>query len=397
MKKNYLYIMLIFVGATVNSCIEEIDFETQDFEGILVIEGNLTNEVKNQQVIISRTFTFEEEEVPFERNANVRVVDIFNTVYTFNEVTPGVYESNQPFGAQPGNEYKLQVTTSGGRNYESGFIATPQANEIDNVYAVRENNNNNEDGVFIFVDSFDETGNSRYYRFEYEETYRVIAPFWQPLDLVVTNAAQCEVDTIPKMQEERVCYGFNKNLTLDVLNTNNLSEDRIQRHPVRFISKDDYILTHRYSILVKQFITSDASFNFYNTLNNLSASQSLFAQNQPGFIFGNIFSTSNTNEKVLGFFDVTTVSEQRIFFNFNEIFANTAPPEFVVSCDPVAPDQFTLGGCGSLIQDLLRERVKYLSPNENPPIDGGPFKVVLRPCGDCTALGSNVQPDFWED
>ena len=58
-----------------------------------------------------------------------------------------------------------------------------QTIEIEDVYAERIINENNSEGMAIFVDSFDPTGNSRYYRYELEETYRVIAPDWLPDDL----------------------------------------------------------------------------------------------------------------------------------------------------------------------------------------------------------------------
>jgi hypothetical protein len=55
-------------------------------------------------------------------------------------------------------------------------------------------------------------------------------------------------------------------------------------------------------------------------LKELSGSDGILSQNQPGFFFGNIKSVENPNEKVIGYFEVSSVSSQRIFFNYEDVF-----------------------------------------------------------------------------
>ena len=61
---------------------------------------------------------------------------------------------------------------------------------------------------------------------------------------------------------------------------------------VRFINRNNYIISHRYSILVRQFVQSNEAFTFYETLNDLSRNESLFSETQPGFLAGNVSSTA---------------------------------------------------------------------------------------------------------
>ena len=60
-KRTYHYIVLAFSAMLVIGCIEEIDFETETFESALVIEATITNELGDQEIVLSRTFRFEED------------------------------------------------------------------------------------------------------------------------------------------------------------------------------------------------------------------------------------------------------------------------------------------------------------------------------------------------
>ncbi|MEZ0131763.1 DUF4249 family protein, partial [Flavobacterium sp. LBUM151] len=99
------------------------------------------------------------------------------------------------------------------------------------------------------------------------------------------------------------------------VNTIGLSEDRINL-PIRFIDIKDPIIGERYSIIVRQYVQNLESYTFYKILKSLSTSTSLFSQVQPGFNYGNLKSANDPNEKIVGYFEVSSVSSKRIFFNF---------------------------------------------------------------------------------
>ena len=404
MRKNKNRVLLFGMSTIIIliSCTEEIDFKTESFESALVIEATITNQLKQQEVILSRTFMFEEEGPNPETNADVRIVSD-DGEFIFQEVEDGKYVSNIAFKAEPNTNYALKITTSNGQFYSSTSSQLTQSIEIEQLYAVRETNDQGINGMAIYVDSFDPTGNSKYYRYEYEETYKIIAPSWVPEDIIVLEELYpCTVALVQKIQEEQICYNTVKSITINQTNTNTLIEDRVTRHLVRFIDDNDFILSHRYSILLKQFIPSQQAYSYYETLNHFSEEGSLLSQVQPGFINSNIFSESNPTEKVLGFFDVSSVALKRIYFNYTDFYPNENIPPFPVNCNPTEHFQIAPSNpphCGSLISELLIDRVVYhhgatVEP-DNTTI--GPFFMVLRQCGDCTALGDNVVPDFWEE
>jgi hypothetical protein len=398
MKNRSLNLILIFIIAVFfNSCIDPFDIKTITFKSALVVEATITNEFKFQEIKLSRTYDLEEEGQSNESNANVKVVDNFQNIYSFYETTSGKYVSAEAFSALNGRDYQLKIETSDGKLYSSKLTQLTNTSQIDKVYAEKSEDG---DGIIIFVDSSNPNGNARYYRFGYEETYKIIASKWSDRDLVIISKDPPVLDFAQRNKNKKVCYATINSIGIIQTETNNLVDDRITKFPVRYISKDNYIISHRYSMLLKQYVQSQEAYTFYKTLNDLSGSESLFSQNQPGFINGNIYSEDNSNESVIGFFEVSSVSTKRYFFSPQDLDLTVPYPRpYPVPCHITAPQLNPRFG-NSLIDYL--ESGNYLlyarngpgSPPVNPPT-GGPFIITESACGDCTEIGTNIKPDFW--
>ena len=389
---------LMLLALLCNSCIKEIGFSTESFESALVIDATITNELKNQEIILSRTYKFEENGPLPEEGAVVKIIGN-GIAYLFEEVAPGKYLSQNMFRAVSNIDYELNIVTFNGRSYASNKLQLTQETQIDDLYAERETNDDGVNGMSIYIDSFDPTASSKFYRYEYEETYKIVAPNWVPLDLVVVNDVypDCEVTFADRGIDQQICYNTVLSQNINQMITENLTEDRVSRHSIRFLRSDDYIISHRYSILVRQFVQSAEAYSFTSTLGEFSGSGSLFSQTQPGFFAGNIFSEANAEEKVIGFFEVSSVDSKRIYFNYSDYYPSEDLPPYVTACVEFAPKLFNSNGsCGSLITGLLYDGYKYVGENDYNN-NGGPHSVVIRPCGDCTALGSGLAPDFWVD
>ncbi len=391
-------ITVVLVSAMFSNCIEPFEVEIEDFENILVINTTITNEVKYQQVLLTRTFEFEDNGPLAEQGATVKIIEDAATEYLFEELSPGVYRSVQEFGASAGKEYQLSINTLDGKSYVSDRVTLPQETSIDRVYPMRMTNDKGEEGVGIFLDTFDPTGNSLYYRYEYEETYRITAPFWVPVDIISFVALeQIRFDFVERPESQRVCYNDNKSNNIITTNTNAFDEDRLTGFSINFIEAKDIRIADRYSILVRQYVQSREANGFYETLNSFSESESLFSQIQPGFIAGNIISENDSEERVLGFFDVSAVSEKRMFFNHDDILGDLEP--FTLDCNRIIPAPDPLDEPETFLE-RLRDIINggLLKFLENAPEgSAGPYVFVDRPCGDCTVLGKSTVPDFWVD
>ncbi|WP_461444564.1 DUF4249 domain-containing protein [Maribacter sp.] len=377
-------VILLMVGS---ACTEPFQGEVAGLEDILVVNALITNENKHQEVRLSRPYRFDENAPIAEENAMVSI-DNGTEQFAFEEVEPGIYVSDVPFAAETGKPYRLLITTENGRSYQSDAMQLPVANtSIDNLYAERTTNDEGDEGMGIFVDTFDASSESNYYRYEYQETFKIIAPFWSPMDVVfvIQESDGPVFDVILREREEKVCYGTEREKSINVVNTLNLGEDRLSRYNVRFIDRSDYILSHRYSILVRQYVQTPEAFAYYEALRGLSqSSTSVFSEDQPGFLAGNIFSLDDENENVAGFFEVAAVTEKRIFFNYEDFFPGEELPPYFQECMPA-----TQSG-EDLKTTVLRETRVFYDFNQG-------IRTVPRACGDCNALGSNKVPDFWEE
>ena len=389
---------MVFISLV--SCVTEIDFETEAFEDALVVEASITNEEKIHEIKLSRSYRFEDDGPTPETNAIVKIASS-NGDILFEETENGKYASLSAFKAMPNSAYVLQIVTSDGRSYKSNETVLTQETQIDNLYAIRETNDDGVNGMSIYIDTFDATGNSMYYRYEYEETYKIIAPLWVDEDLVVVadEWPDCFVELVPRPYT-RVCYNTVSSIDNIQGATVGLSEDRLTRFLVREISSDNYILSWRYSILVRQYVQSQEAYTYFETLSEFAGDGSLFSQNQPGFISSNIRSESNSEEKVLGFFEVSSVSSKRIFFNYEDYYPNEPQPPYASSCLEISPE-IDLGHpadlCGPLLVLIEGGTVLYYRENEFPSLREGPYYVVPAECGDCTRLGTITVPDFWEE
>lgn len=398
--KTYPILILLILTFFVNGCVEEIDLKTITFESALVVEAILTNELKHHEITLSRTFSFEEGKPSTETDASVYIIDNLENTYNFTEINSGKYRSTEEFAALPNHEYQLVIKTNDGKTYQT--VATPltQITPMGDLYPSLEIDNNANPGISIYVDTFDPTGNSKYYRYEYEETYKIVAPFWSPRDFVITNDSYPWAHELQlKTTEQQTCYNSVKSNTIIQTQTTNLSEDKVSKFTVRYIPKNNPIISHRYSIFVKQYVQSLEAHTYYKTLNKFAGSTNVFSQTQPGFIYGNIVSVEDKNEKVIGIFEVSSVSSKRIFLNYTDFFTREGLPPYFIECETSAPltTQFPrVTDAPDFYIFIMQGSIKYVRRNLEPQEGQGPYIAVTTECGDCTTLGSNIKPDFWE-
>jgi hypothetical protein len=415
--KNKAIAVLLLFFLALASCTEPYALQTNSYEEAIVIEATITNEFKNQEIKISRTFRFEENGPTFESGATVYLTDDLGMQYDFEE-KEGKYISKIAFQPASDREYRLRIITKEGDSYTSRSEKLTTVSEITSL-TTNVTTNENGKGVEIIANSFDPKGASKYYRYEYEETYKIIAPYWvnvEAIPRIFTNhpTDYGELSLQPRTTEARICFSSKKSNSIILTNTNNLSEDRVS-FPVRFIKSSDYIIMHRYSILVKQYVQNLAAYTYYQTLKNLSGSESLLSQNQPGSFSGNIKSDDNPNKKVIGFFEISSFSEKRIFFNFTDLFPDEKLPAYPYDCPPFLTEQvlidYALKYC---FDDRVKECkgqtiINLIAAKQKVFYRGWPFFGIIPPslisdlvifniqCGDCTSFSSNIKPLFWID
>jgi hypothetical protein len=167
-----------------------------------------------------------------------------------------------------------------------------------------------------------------------------------------------------------------------------LDESNVVHFPVRFIWEESPMLRDKYSILVKQYVQSLEAYTYYKTLNDLGQSESLLSQSQTGFVKGNISSVSNPDKKVLGFFEASSVTSKRIYFNYFDFGYEF--PLYFFECEKLLylPTK-------ELKSKIENEKYQIVDWTEDGPIKG--YYIYKETCTDCTSIASKIKPNFWED
>lgn len=436
MKKNHFIKLFSFLTIliAINSCVEELDIESvaDDNGGMLVVEATFTDILEKQQVLLTRsvarldietdTTYFRirplglglQDSVEYEENALVQLIGSDGNNFEFFEEQQGIYSSTQSFALQQGVEYRLQISTTSKVDYQSDVISLPATSRLTNLYAERITTDLAEEGIQIFVDSSPVASGSPNYRYTYDETYKIIAPFWREEDFVLTNYDPCalpvptyDLEILPREVQNRICYSTVKSNTV-IQSEVQTSGNSVQRFPVRFIPKDNYVTANRYSILVRQHVQNSASFDFYNALKEFSENDNLFSQVQPGPLAANVTRSDGTQETVLGYVDASTVSEQRIYLEFNDFFPGEPLPDYPFPCTLESAPESHVSYCStglnsnscppSLIERANENLINYVGENnDNIGVCPGPYVFIAKVCGDCTLIGQNTPPDFWEE
>src|SRR5690606_13165967 len=117
-------------------------------------------------------------------------------------------------------------------------------------------------------------------------------------------------------EPEIICYSTEYSTGINQTTTTELNENRVVRFPVKYLSKLDAKMQTRYSILVKQYAQSLEAYTFYKIVKELGSVGNLLSQGQPGYVAGNMVSEANPEEKVLGFFEASSMTSKRIYFNY---------------------------------------------------------------------------------
>lgn len=369
-------------------CVEPFDFATETFDNAIIIEATITDEFKNQEVHLSRTFKLEENGPAPEVYANVSLSGDDGILYDFYETTPGTYISFLEFAAQEGVSYELEIITSEGKSYISEPTEIVPNPGIDNLYVSKEENDEGSEGLAFLVDNSGNSTSTNYFRYEYEETYKIVSPYKTTRDLVVVDGVG---SIVPKTKEEYICYNTKASNKIILASTNSFAINALEAFEVRFVPKNDPVLAQRYSLLVKQFALTQEAYTYFATLEKFAGSDDLFSQNQPGFIQGNLFSVDNPEEKVIGYFNVASVVSKRIFVDYLDYFLTSDRGEFL-KCQIVRPEYAI-----QALAALESGRAKFIGYSYGPPNEEGkgPIRIVAAPCVDCTLLGSNVKPEFW--
>jgi hypothetical protein len=344
-------------------------------DGILIDgqDSTIINLSRSENINDSTTFTANPE-----TGAAVSVVGANGENFPLTENSPGRYVSPS-LSLNTGEQYRLKILTSNGSQYQSDTVTVHLSPPIDSV-----NWQFQSDGVHIYVNTHDPLNNTRYYRWQYEETWEYHAAYQS--ELIYQNGNIIQRDS---SQMVYACWHNDASTNLLLGTSSNLSSDLIYRQPLIIIPKGSQQIGVEYSMLVKQYALNAAAYNFWLLLQQNTEQLGTLFDAQPSQLTGNIHSLTNPNEPVLGYISASTEQEQRIYINTYQILTWNYPPPSL-SCPqilvPPEPDSIAF----------------YLGSGYIPiayDYTGAGFAgyfAALAPCVDCTLQGGTlIKPPNW--
>ena len=329
-----MYKLLIISGLfliLLKSCIDPYQLHLSEYESLLVVNGMITDE--NRPYTISLTRTFQNKDTFPERvtDAYVFVSTTDEDPVVFHEQKPGIYQSDSTsFRGRAGKTYTLHIGI-GNNEYVSDPCLMVPVPAIDTVSFVRDQHFSTDgttelDGISIFVIPSSETGKSKYLRWDYEETWKVEAPYPVGYKYLGHNS----VISIPVRNQ--ICWKNESSSNILIYSFPDGNIPQVIKQPVTFISPTTTDrLTHQYSILVKQYSLSKDEYDFWYDLKQVSEERGDIFDKQPHFVSGNIHSAKDKSEKVLGYFQVSAVAEKRIYITKHQIRISSCPHFIIIA------------------------------------------------------------------
>ncbi len=338
----------------------------------LVVNGVINGSAGGETIIsLSRSRSLVDTVVFIpEKGAQVFIESNQNEQYTVLEKADGDYKTS-PLSLLPSKQYRLRIKTADGKEYVSEFVDMLQTPAIDSV------NWKQDEDVTIFVNTHDGQNKTRYYRWDFIETWEYHTVFDS-----ILKFENGEVKFRDPSEYTFACYDSAAANNILVNSTVKLTEDVVSGFPIAIIPRNSPKISVKYSILVKQFALTPKAFEYWDILKKNSEDLGGLFDAQPAQLFGNIHNTSNLKEPVIGYITASEIKEHRIFIRESEVQKEASQPE----CNEFAVSP---GEAAQYLKDPA------FAPAYN--ITGGGLVIAKVACVDCRLGGGTTKkPGFWQ-
>jgi Domain of unknown function (DUF4249) len=338
----------------------------------LVVEGFINNGPDSTYYTLTHTFKLGDTATTIpELQASVTVEGMDNSSYTLAEIGNGVYGAPLT-GLNPAVQYRLHIHTTGGKEYASAYVTMKVSPPIDSINWVRNNQ-----GVQLYANTHDPQGNSRYYHWDYQETWEFTAAYYAYL--------QYRNDSIVTLDPNNMYYCWGSDVSTSILLNSSvkLAQDQIQMDPLVMIPVGDERISYLYSIMVKQYVLTPDAYAWWQLLQkNTEQIGSIFGV-EPSTTGGNIHNLADSTELVIGYVSAGSIVKQRIYISNSQV----QPWVYQNGCTEFAttPDSALY-----YAQQGYAPIYSFIS-NAGPKVE----MTISRFCVDCTETGTNHKPSFW--
>ena len=279
MKKITTYIITIVTAIiTFYSCQKPLDIKATDSNAnVLVVEGFI-NTADSTKISLSRTVTIGNKTTASpELNAQITLENTTGTVAPLQHLGKGIY-ATVSLTLDNTKQYRIRIKTSNGKTYLSDLTEAKVTPPIDSV-----GYNITADGMIIYANTHDDTNKSKYYLYNYEETWRFKTPYLSAYKgncYAIVSRANNEI--------LNYCFGFEASKNVVLNSTNTLTQDVVYQAPITSIISSSEKISIRYSILLTQTALTKDAYEFWENLRKNTEKLGSIFDAQPSQFFGNI-------------------------------------------------------------------------------------------------------------
>lgn len=383
MRKILIHIMLLMVTVAVSSCVYPFEPELDKSAGRnLVIEGDLLIG-SFSYIRLSYMSYLDEDLAEWDVKAEVRAEDEKGNMYNGKKVDSNLYLISLNL-ADPSSRFRLYVVLDDGREYASEWAEARRAPVVDEITHELDATTNqvrfnitlhSDDGEQYFRWFFDED-------WEYESLYD--AKYWYSIDTSDPDDNGTMIKYGPR-EGTHYCWMNQQSTGLYFTTTRDLESNKVQEKNFYRVAAQTQRMSSLYSMNVRVESTTEDCYDYWKNVRTNSENLGDLFSPIPSEMRGNIYNLSDPDETVLGFVNVSTVAEKRVF-------VDNKKTGYYIKKTYIPEDDW-------MIEVPTNEWRRYYIYKQYLPVskgEGSIFYWAPKRCVDCRLQGGTKnRPVFW--
>ncbi len=293
--------------------------------------------------------------------------------YTFSEIREGQYRL-LPQRFDQTDEYRVRITTRDNKVYLSDYEPVSLAPPIDSIYYSAVGNQ----GINIYLDTHDARNKTRFYRWDYDETWQYSVPIpsdWEKVEVGKDFAGRPIIDLVARTVPVSTCYDTHDASNIVIGTPIKLSQDIIRGAKIAYVPAASGKLLTKYSVEVRQYGLTQKEYKYWSEMSKSTEMNGGLFDPLPSLVTGNIKSETDDSDLVFGFFGPTIPAKKRVFFT---PYLGTSP--FCMILDTL-PKEAAIRYDGLAVSFIIEE---------------GRYIMASYFCADCRNRGGFLEkPSYW--
>jgi hypothetical protein len=312
-----------------------------------------------------------------ELQAKISIMNAHGSAFPLTDSAGNGTYSSTPLTLDPGQQYFISVTTSDGKKYASDAVGCKQTPPIDSIFWRQPGD------LTIYAATHDPNASTRYYRYDYEETWEHDAQL-----KTAWGVSGNRIFATDSTNQKTQCWTTAPSTDVLVTTSSALADDIIHAYPLATIPQGDPRIDIRYSLRVRQYALTEDAYNYWLLIQKTSQNVGTLFDLQPTQLIGNIHCLTDPSVPVIGYISACSIQQQRIFI-LNSSLNDWAHNQAAFGCDTVIipqnePDQLLY-----TYPDPFYAPWYFITNTQQ-------LVLASRSCLDCTLLGgTNRKPPFW--